>query len=251
VTHCILLESEDGLLLVDTGIGSADLEKPDFFTQFMLLFGGSNRNYEETAIAQLRALGYDAEDVLHIALTHFHFDHASGLPDFPNAQVHIYQAELEALHRPSDMNERLVYRSRHWSHQPHWVPHQCQGDQWFGFERTPYVDLGSLKFCFIPLLGHTRGHAGVALWSDNGWLLHCGDAYTFHAEVDPWNPRVPPYSRTLRPIVNLNYAFRNIGRHSKRLRDVVERHGDEVKLTNSHDPVEFNKLVQLPDVPVS
>jgi glyoxylase-like metal-dependent hydrolase (beta-lactamase superfamily II) len=251
VTHCILLESEDGLLLVDTGIGYADLETPDLFTWLMLLIGGSKRNFEQTAISQIRALGFKQDDVHHIALTHFHYDHASGLPDFPNAQVHIYKVELDALLQPTDLNERLVYRSRHWSHRPHWVPHQCQGDHWFGFDRTPYIDLGSLKFCFIPLPGHTRGHAGVALCSENEWLLHCGDAYTFHAEVDPINPREAPYSRTLRPIINLNYAFRNIGKHSKRLRELVARHSNEVTLTNSHDPVEFNKLIKPSDVSAS
>jgi hypothetical protein len=77
-------------------------------------------------------------------------------------------------------------------------------------------------------------------------LFHCGDAYAYHGEVDPINPRKAPYSRTLRPIVNLNYAFRNIGLHSRRLRALVDQHSDEVTLTNSHDPVEFNKFFLEP-----
>lgn len=242
VTHCILVESEDGLLLIDTGMGSDDILRPDRMTQSLLWFGHSARDISETAVAQVAALGYSPSDVRHIALTHFHFDHASGLPDFPQAKVHILWDEYQAVMQPSDLNERLVYRRKHWAQNPRWVVHECVGDQWHGFDCTPNVDLGSTSFRFIPLPGHTRGHAGVALLTEEGWLLHCGDAYTFHGEVDPLNPRPPPYSNSLRRIVNLNYAFRNIGLHSKRLRTLIEVHDTEIQLTNSHDPVEFEKF---------
>lgn len=247
VTHCILLESDDGLLLIDTGMGREDLHRPGPFMRAMLWFGGSCRDLGETAAAQVERAGYKLADVRHIALTHFHYDHASGLPDFPDAQVHILKDELEAVQHPADLNERWVYRREHWSHRPKWKEHECRGEQWYGFERTPMIELGSTSFCFVPLPGHTRGHAGVALRTDEGWLFHCGDAYTFHGEVDPINPREAPYSKSLRPIVNLNYAFRNIGRHSRRLLKLARQHGDEVTLTNSHDPVEFSKLVAMSD----
>jgi len=245
VTHCILLESDDGLLLIDTGMGREDLEQPDAFMRAMLWFGGSSRNFRETAVAQVEMLGYKRDDVQHIALTHFHYDHASGLPDFPNAKVHILKDEFEAVQQPGDLNERWVYRRKHWSHKPKWVVHECRGEQWYGFERSPMIELGSASFCFIPLPGHTRGHAGVALKTNTGWVFHCGDAYTYHGEVDPINPRQAPYAHTLRPIVNLNYAFRNIGRHSRRLQILARQYGDEVTLTNSHDPVEYQKLVGI------
>jgi glyoxylase-like metal-dependent hydrolase (beta-lactamase superfamily II) len=242
VSHCILVESDDGLLLIDTGMGTADLAQPDPFLRLMLWFGGSKREFSETAVAQIEALGYAREDVKHIALTHFHYDHASGLPDFPGAKVHIFQDEYDAVQQPGDLNERWVYRRRHWAHGPKWNLLACHGDQWYGLDRTPFIELGSVKFCFIPLPGHTRGHAGVALSTEDGWLLHCGDAYTYHGEVDPINPRQPPYARTLRLIVNMNYAFRNIGLHSHRLRSLISEHKDEITLTNSHDPVEFFKF---------
>jgi glyoxylase-like metal-dependent hydrolase (beta-lactamase superfamily II) len=245
VSHCILVESDDGLLLIDTGLGFADLETPGAFMRMMLWFGGSKRDPGETAVAQIEALGYECQDVRHIALTHFNYDHASGLTDFPTAKVHILKDEYDAVLRPLDFNERTLYRREHWLHQPQWVVHQPHGEQWYGFDRSAMVDLGSVSFCFIPLPGHTRGHAGVAIKSDEGWLLHCGDAYTYHGEIDPISPRSAPYARTLRPFVNLNYAFRNIGRHSRRLQELVRQYGDEVTLTNSHDPIEFNKLVPI------
>jgi glyoxylase-like metal-dependent hydrolase (beta-lactamase superfamily II) len=48
---------------------------------------------EETAVAQVRALGHDPADVTDIVLTHMDFDHVGGLGDFPQATVHVYAAD--------------------------------------------------------------------------------------------------------------------------------------------------------------
>jgi len=242
VTHCLLVESDAGLLLVDTGIGTRDVVAPTSFVRLMLALGGAHRKLEETAVKQVESLGYRSDDVRHIALTHCHYDHSGGLPDFPQAQVHIYRDEYEAVTDPQDVTERLPYRAEHWSHGPRWVIHDVEGEKWFGFDCTAPVGLGSTEFRFVPLPGHTRVHCAVALRLDDGWLLHCGDAYTFHGEVDPDNPRRAPYQRLLRPIFNINKAFRRIGIHSSRLRTLLQRHGDEVQLTCSHDPVELERF---------
>ena len=73
---------------------------------------GSPRDLEETAIAQIKRLGYAPEEVKHIVLTHFHYDHVGGLPDFPQAKVHIYKDEYEAVTQPQDMYERLPLPGR-------------------------------------------------------------------------------------------------------------------------------------------
>jgi glyoxylase-like metal-dependent hydrolase (beta-lactamase superfamily II) len=97
---------------------------------------------------------------------------------------------------------------------------------------------------FIPLKGHTRGHSGVALRLDDGWLLHCGDAYTFHGSVHPRKPFEPPNSRLWRPLVNLVRPFRMVGIHSSRLRLLQREHGDEIALTCTHDPFEYYKFTR-------
>ena len=45
---------------------------------------------------QVEALGYSARDVRHIVVTHLDPDHAGGLSDFPDAEVHIFRAEHKA-----------------------------------------------------------------------------------------------------------------------------------------------------------
>ena len=239
VTHCVLVETREGLLLIDTGMGQRDCLSPSPFMRWMIAIGGFPRDLEETAYVQVQRLGYSPEDLRHIALTHFHFDHAGGLPDFPWAQVHLYLSEHEAITQPRDMYERYPYRREHWAHGPQWVAHALEGDDWYGFDCTSYVDLGGAGFCFVPLTGHTRGHSGVALHISGRWLLHCGDAYTYHGDVDPVHPSWPPHGRLARLFFGLNKAFRQIGTHSPRLRALRRAHGDQVALTCSHDPYDL------------
>ncbi|MBN1285917.1 MAG: MBL fold metallo-hydrolase [Anaerolineae bacterium] len=242
VTHCVLVETDEGLLLVDAGWGTRDYIAPSPLMRWYLALGDCPRDIQETAAAQVVRLGYAPEDVRHIVLTHFHFDHAGGLPDFPQAKVHIYRREYEAVMQPQDFYERLIYRPEHHAHGPDWVVHDLQGDRWFDFDCTPPVALGSVEFCLVPLPGHTRGLCGVALRLPDGWLLHCGDAYTFHGDVDPDNPFKPPYYRLWWPFFSLFKPFRAIGAHAPRLRALLRAHGDEVQLTCSHDPHELDKF---------
>jgi glyoxylase-like metal-dependent hydrolase (beta-lactamase superfamily II) len=92
VCHVLLLETGNGLVLVDSGLGLADAADPR--RRF-----GSARHFvrpvfaeAETAIHTVRALGFDPRDVRHVVLTHFDADHAGGLTDFPWAAVHLTAA---------------------------------------------------------------------------------------------------------------------------------------------------------------
>ena len=54
-------------------------------------------NPEQAAMRQVARLGYAPADVRHIVLTHIHFDHCGGLPDFPAASVHVHRREYKAF----------------------------------------------------------------------------------------------------------------------------------------------------------
>jgi len=93
----LLVETRQGLVLVDTGPGLGDYDrKPDIIRTFQLVTKVP-LDPGETAVRRITRLGYRPEDVRHIVLTHMHFDHCGGLPDFPQATVHVHRREYEAF----------------------------------------------------------------------------------------------------------------------------------------------------------
>ena len=91
IIYCLLVETNEGLLLVDTGFGINDISAPTRLMRAFTFLLRSPRDIEETAVKQVERLGYSKEDVRHVVLTHLHLDHSGGLPDFPKAAVHVHR----------------------------------------------------------------------------------------------------------------------------------------------------------------
>jgi glyoxylase-like metal-dependent hydrolase (beta-lactamase superfamily II) len=231
VCHCLLVEGADGLVLVDTGLGLDDMRNTrQLGLIFDTLFRPQARE-QETAIAQVRALGFDAGDVRHIVATHLDVDHAGGLPDFPDAQVHVLGRELHAALHPS-LRERERYVAAHWAHGPRWVEHETGGDEWLGFESIRILPGSDEGILLVPLIGHTRGHCGVAVRHDGRWLLHCGDAYFNRAQIET-PPSCPPILKAFQAVNSVDNAARR--QNQERLRELAMRRPGEVELFCSHD----------------
>jgi glyoxylase-like metal-dependent hydrolase (beta-lactamase superfamily II) len=237
VCHCLAIESGDGLVLVDTGFGMEDARNPRQLGSAFRWLMSPQPTAETTALKQLEALGFAAGDVRHIVTTHLDIDHAGGLPDFPEAEVHLLAAELEAALHPAP-RDRLRYLDAHWSHGPRWVTHGAGGDDWLGFQSVRILPAAGAEIVLVPLLGHTRGHTGVAIRSDEGWLLHCGDAYFHHREMGA-TPSCPPMLRFFESLTAADSRARKA--NQERLRELAARHGEEVTLFCSHDPVELER----------
>jgi glyoxylase-like metal-dependent hydrolase (beta-lactamase superfamily II) len=240
VCHCLLIESSDGLVLVDTGFGSEDARNPTQLGQPFRALLQPRPRLAETAIAQVEGLGFAAADVRHVVVTHLDVDHAGGLPDFPDAEVHVLAPELaEALH-PSLRERRRYVGGVHWKHGPRWVEHRSEqgGERWLGFESVRILPGLDAEVALIPLLGHSRGHTGVAVHTGERWLLHCGDAYFNHGEVAT-PPTCPAGLRLFQRVLATDNGARTA--NAARLRELAASHGDEVSLFCSHDPHELER----------
>ena len=58
IVYCLLVETDQGLVLVDTGFGSQDFRKPSSKMRFFLKWMGVPRDPEECAINQVKQLGF-------------------------------------------------------------------------------------------------------------------------------------------------------------------------------------------------
>jgi glyoxylase-like metal-dependent hydrolase (beta-lactamase superfamily II) len=234
--HCLAIETGDGLVLVDTGFGMEDARNPAQLGSAFGFLMKPRPEVETTALKQLEELGFAASDVRHILITHLDLDHAGGLPEFPDAEVHVLAAELAAALDPP-LDERLRYiGGAHWKHDPKWVEHGNGGDEWFGFGSVRVLPALDEEILLVPLLGHSRGHTGVAVRNGEGWLLHCGDAYFHHGEVAT-PPSCPPMLRFFQNLVGSDRKARLA--NQERLRELARSHGDDVKLFCAHDPREL------------
>jgi glyoxylase-like metal-dependent hydrolase (beta-lactamase superfamily II) len=235
VCHCLLIEGAEGLVLVDTGYGLDDARNPSQLGRPFRAVIRPRVEVAETAISQIRELGFEPSDVRHIVATHLDLDHAGGLPDFPDAEVHLLGRELQAAMHPG-WRERARYIAAHWAHGPRWVEHDVDGDQWLGFDSVRIMSSSDAEILLIPLPGHTLGHTGVAVKLSDRWLLHCGDAYFHYGEVQT-PAHCPSALRAFQVLNQVDGAARRQNR--ERLCELARRHTDDVELICSHDASTF------------
>jgi glyoxylase-like metal-dependent hydrolase (beta-lactamase superfamily II) len=202
---------------------------------------GVPRDPEEAALHQVRALGYRAEDVTDIICTHLHIDHAGGLSDFPQADVHVYRKEYQFAQKPRGVMG-FAYDRSHWAHNPHWIVHDLGDQTWFGLDAIRVLTTPETEFYLLPLPGHTPGHCGVAIGEPGDWLLHCGDAASPYHPLTDLHDRGPDAYRL--SFIPRSITEGLIGPHSSRLKALLKEHHGEIRGISSHDIFSFKKYYQ-------
>lgn len=234
-SHCLLVEAERDLVLIDTGYGLRDVhDPPSRLAKPMLAMMKPEFREEMTAVRQIERLGFRAQDVRHIVLSHLDFDHAGGLDDFPEATVHLLADEVSAAEMRKTMLDKMRYRPQQWSSRSRWQEHRPNaGEAWYGFDSVrPLTDLQP-EILLIPLLGHTLGHAGVAIRDDSRWLLYAADAYFYYAEMDVERPYCTPGLQAYQTMMEKDRSARL--QNQGRLRDLKRKHAGEVAIFCAHD----------------
>lgn len=241
-THCLLVEADNGLVLVDTGYGLKDVTRSSGRRLPIAwpLFLNTRLRERDTAIRQIEALGFSGRDVRHIVLTHLDFDHAGGIADFPHARVHVMATEREAANNARGFVARQRYRPAMWKDVREWRTYEPSGEAWFGFEAVRGLDGLPPEFLMAPLPGHTLGHAGVAILGDDGWLLNAGDSFMHDGQLDPAHPHCPIGIDIYQAIMSSdrNARLANI----ERLRGLKRDHGASVRIFASHDDIQFKAM---------
>lgn len=243
--HCLLVETSKELVLVDTGFGLRDVADPHGrLSRFFLFLLRPEFREQSTAVRQIERLGYDPRDVRHIVLTHLDFDHAGGLDDFPHATVHLLAAEKSYAAEQQTVLDRMRYRPQQWSTRANWRGYGSRGgERWMGFDDVCALEGLPPEILLVPLVGHTFGHAGVAVKRRDDWLLQAGDAYFYYAEMDPQQPRCTPGLRFYQWMMEKDRPLRLA--NQERLRG-LRRAGQPVTVVCGHDPHEFEQMARRP-----
>ncbi len=213
--RCLLIETEDRKILVDTSIGNKQDDK------FRSFFHPENTDLEKA----LKQKGHRAEDITDVFITHFHFDHVGG-----------------AVKR--DENGQLAPtfpKATYWSNRRHydWAysPNPREKASFLKENFVPLMEAGVLQFIEVPekglvdwlpglqvefCYGHTEAMMLLHLQTEQGKMVYCADLMpsSFHFGL----PYVMSYD--IRPLLTLE--------EKKRLLDKAAEEG--WILYFEHDP---------------
>ncbi|MGV9836579.1 MBL fold metallo-hydrolase [Nocardia niigatensis] len=193
ICHVLLIEHDRGLILVDTGLGERAVTDPaGWLSPGWVRLWKPRLDRDTTALAQVRALGYDPSDVRDIILTHMDLDHSGGAADFPAARIHLHRNEYEAFRVPHSIGEKHRYKPAHLEHRPQIHTYTGgEGGQWRGINAARELDGLPPEVLLLELAGHSRGHSGVAIDAGIRRYVHAGDAFSTAGQVDPGFRRHP------------------------------------------------------------
>lgn len=177
--RCLLVEHEDGLVLIDTGAGNK--ESPKFLDIYGIENAGAGgRTRLEDAV---RAAGFALDDVRTVISTHLHFDHAGGntardeagdvVPSFPRARYVMHRGEYEYATHTNERTAASYFA-------PNFVPLVERGIADFAEPGRDIVP--GIRYVATP--GHTPNHQSVLVQSG-------GEALCFLADVVPTRHHVP------------------------------------------------------------
>jgi glyoxylase-like metal-dependent hydrolase (beta-lactamase superfamily II) len=197
--RCMLIETNNRLILIDTGIGNKQSEK---FYSYYFLFGSTSLDSE------LKRLGYERDDITDVFLTHLHFDHCGGaierrssdgmlVPAFKNAKFYSNKNHWKWATEPNPREKASFLKE---NIQPIQESGQLEMIGRSGNDRTPWIEGIELFFAD----GHTESQM-IPI------LNYKGQKLAFMADLLPSTGHIPlPYlmGYDTRPLLTLDEKSR-------------------------------------------
>ena len=234
VSNAVLVEHPRGDVLIDAGFGRLIRAQLGAMPLFFRLL--TDLEQSQPAADQLTATGYDFKRLRFILLTHAHWDHVSGVPDFPSVPVLVTAAEHRFIYASGFPNApaRTIDPKRY-------QDYGFDGGRYLGFEQSHdlYGD-GSIVIVAAP--GHTPGSVVVFV------TLPSGARYAFVGDL-VWQLEGLA-EREQRPWLEARVLGEDpsaVQDSMRRLNAIVTRY-PQMKIVASHDP---HGYVGIPEWPRS
>jgi glyoxylase-like metal-dependent hydrolase (beta-lactamase superfamily II) len=160
VMTAAVVRHPQGDVLIDTGLGrmiASQMEQMPFLFRL-----GTDLEQLQTAADQLDAAGYDRKHLRYILLTHAHWDHVSGVPDFPGVPVLVTAAERRFIDEGGfvTVTARGIDRSL-------LRDYAFKGGPYLGFDHSHDL-YGDGSMVIVPAPGHTPGSVVVFVTLPDG-----------------------------------------------------------------------------------
>lgn len=176
--YAFVIEHPEGLIVVDTG-ETARTSQPGYFPWWHPYYRFGVKEWvqpEEEIGPQMRAMGFDPDEVRWVLLTHLHTDHAGGLAHFPKAEHLVSRREYETA--KGAIGVARGYPSNNW---PEWFSPKLVevGPEPIGPFLGSYPVTRAGDVSLIPTPGHTAGHLSVVVRTPEITYFLAGDtSYT-------------------------------------------------------------------------
>src|ERR1700733_13536987 len=169
-TYAWVINTDEGIIVVDTGQGAHLLESGKSLHPFVRWEVAFRIEREQEIGPQLRALGIGPRDVRRVILTHLHVDHDGGLAPFKDTEIPVPRGEIRMA--SGWLGMMRGYLPNRW---PSWfepVPLDLDPQPFGPFTASKRVtNAGDVVVVSTP--GHTANHVSV--------LVQDGETTTFLA----------------------------------------------------------------------
>lgn len=228
------IQHPKGNFLFDTGLGTKIKEQFQVFPMYLKLL----MEYQliQTAKEQLETNGIKTNSIQDLFFSHLHWDHASGLKDFPLAKIHSL---------PSELNNPKIELG--------YISSQFDGDSvnWnhLEFQNKPYASYaksldwyGDGTAVFVPMKGHSEGSVGLFLHTENGQTFFLTGDIVWRREGFLKKRHKPRGARWI-----VDYDTATLGEEISRVHELIKKN-PELQVIPAHDhdvqsPLGFYPLV--------
>ena len=179
----LLIQDNDQLILIDTGIGNKQSAK--FFSHYYL-------HGDVSLKSSLKENGFSEDDITDVILTHLHFDHCGGSVEWANTEKTILQPVFK--------------NAKFWSNQQHWnwatKPNNREKASFLAENILPIEESGQLNFINRTDRISKSGFSNIDVFFADGhtesqmipMINYKGNKIVFMADLLPSTGHIPlPY----------------------------------------------------------